>query len=442
MDAQLSLYMLKSSIDYFLIRISQDGYKQVVIIGLGVEKNPEVVDYLTEKLKGLKKSIDNGVLTTTFVPEGLKVNPEQELIINGVGCQAINLCVDILDELLSNPQIFLNSDNDFLKSYLSYMSAVLNGSYNSISSAAHSYPTSKVHLAYSDEFKRLVNEYKFIKRRNIEWLIQSGSTAILTKSLDSYFSSREKELAELKLSIQDALLSEKNEINNKSKEMDFIAKKFQSDFEKNKVEMDSLAHKLQSVFDKNSADYSELLNEMEGGINSIKERGIEIEGILQMANQHGMASSFQKRVKELMLPRLGWLAAFAVSIISLVTISYYIIIPESSNGGEFSWPLLFKHIPITLPVIWAAWFSSKQYTQMSKLKEDYEYKYAVAMAYHGYKKEAMELNSEMHTRLLDSILVHFSENPVRLYSSIDSTTPVEALLKNDKLSDLIKSIKG
>ncbi len=264
----------------------------------------------------------------------------------------------------------------------------------------------------------------------------------MTKSLNNYFSNQEKDYHELKASIYDSLSAEKKEIKNQSAELGYLANNIRSGYDRDREETKSLIVKIQAVFDEHKLNYTKLIEDMENSTHSIKERGAEIDSILQMANQYGMASSFQKRVKELILPRAGWLGVFAASIALLVFISYHIILPEVNAIDKSSLLSVFKHLPITLPVVWGAWFSSKQYNQVSKLKEDYEYKYAVAMAYHGYKREAMELNSEMHAKLLESILGHFSENPVRLYSPSEPTTPVEALLKNDKLSDLIKSIKG
>ncbi|WP_155272091.1 hypothetical protein [Aeromonas hydrophila] len=350
--------------------------------------------------------------------------------------------MDILDELLSNPQTFKDLDSDFIQAYLSYMSSLVSGSYESLSPDAHSYSSDSIEKMFVRRFRSLVSEYNFIKNKNIYRLIQNTASSLLTKSLNSYFYEREEVINNLGKSVRESLSSQLDDIRSQSSSLNALAKKVQDGYERERAESTSLIKELQQVFDENKNKYSILFDDLENATNGIKDRGIEIDNILQMANQQGMASSFQKRVKELFIPRMAWLGVFAITILALIIISYHIVIPGVTAIDGFNWEVLLKHIPMTLPVIWVAWFSSKQYTQMSKLKEDYEYKFAVAMAYHGYKREAMELNSEMHGKLLESILSHFSDNPIRLYSSNESTTPLEALIKNDKLSELIKSIKS
>ena len=64
------------------------------------------------------------------------------------------------------------------------------------------------------------------------------------------------------------------------------------------------------------------------------------------------------------------------------------------------------------------------------------------MTYHGYKDEAGLVDEKMSGKLLDSMISQFSENPVRLYQNNNSASVFEAMLKNDKFSDIINSAKS
>ncbi|MGL5071155.1 MAG: hypothetical protein ACRC61_07810, partial [Aeromonas salmonicida] len=93
---------------------------------------------------------------------------------------------------------------------------------------------------------------------------------------------------------------------------------------------------------------------------------------------------------------------------------------------------------------WMAWFSGRQFGHASKLRQDYAYKSAVAMAYQGYKEEANGVGSDMHGRLLENIVLHFAENPVRLYDKCESSSPLEEIINKipkEKLSDIIKALR-
>ncbi|MGS3179048.1 hypothetical protein ACB265_06320 [Aeromonas dhakensis] len=427
MDAQMSLSLLKNAIDYFLSKTSEKQYKNIIVVGLGVENNPEVVELIFNKIRKIGSSISSDIINqypgTYFHPVGVKLSQEQEIIIKGIGYQSVNFCIDILDELLSNPQLFLNLENDFLKSFLKYMQAILTGDYKNVSDVAHSYPESQVDKIYTDEFRRLVNEYKFIKRRHLDWIIQAQSTAALNKSLNDYFTNHEKVLSELKMDIRNALQKEKQNIYDKIKELDLSDSQYKN------------------TFDKNNIAYSKLLGEINEEAKKIKERGAEIEGIIQMANQHGMASSFKKRHDDLKWPEYRWIALFACSLIALTILGgFFVEFVFSKNDIKLA--EIISRSVISIPLVWLAWFSAKQYNHINRLREDYAYKVAVAMAYHGYKDEAGKVDSEMSGKLLENIIIHFADNPVRLYRNDNSVSIIESLIKNNKISEVVTAIRG
>ncbi|WAF72013.1 hypothetical protein NRK99_18870 [Aeromonas dhakensis] len=201
--------------------------------------------------------------------------------------------------------------------------------------------------------------------------------------------------------------------------------------------------------------------------NSRKE---SIEEAFTAANRKGMASSFSAMANGLKLPMFIWGAVFVSTLLLMTLFGYNIttsnidISPQmvdvvkskdtanqddkpgaQNNNKEELWTSAPLKILLISPLIWLAWFSGRQYGHASKLRQDYSYKSAVAMAYHGYKEEASSINAEMHEKLLENIVSHFSENPVRLYEKCESASPVEELLSKlvkEKPSEIIKAIKG
>lgn len=167
------------------------------------------------------------------------------------------------------------------------------------------------------------------------------------------------------------------------------------------------------------------------------------EGILKDTSQLGMARAFKERHSALKFPMWFWIISFFSCLGLLTNVSVmFVDFVFSTNSEVKSTAEVISRLAITLPFIWGAWFSAKQYNHISQLREDYAYKVAVAMTYHGYKNEAQEVNSQMNEKLLESIVAQFSENPVRLYRNDNVASVFEAVIKNNKMSEVISAIKG
>ncbi|MCF5912029.1 hypothetical protein [Aeromonas veronii] len=171
-----------------------------------------------------------------------------------------------------------------------------------------------------------------------------------------------------------------------------------------------------------------------------------IDSVFVAANREGMAKSFLTMAEGLRKPMIAWASVFVIALVAITFSGFYIEneFSQIKNLNELWVAGVFKIMIIT-PLIWLAWFSGRQYNHTSKLRQDYSYKSAVAMAYQGYKEEATESGTDMHGKLLWNIVEHFSDNPVRLYEKQDSSSPLEEIIKKlpqEKLSEIIKSIKG
>ncbi|WP_368178342.1 hypothetical protein [Aeromonas sp. R7-1] len=171
-----------------------------------------------------------------------------------------------------------------------------------------------------------------------------------------------------------------------------------------------------------------------------------IDSVFVAANREGMAKSFLTMAEGLKKPMVAWASVFVFSLVA-ITFSGFFIEKEFSQVKDLNelWVAIIFKLMIVTPLVWLAWFSGRQYSHTSKLRQDYSYKCAVAMAYQGYKEETTDSGTDMHGKLLVNIVEHFSDNPVRLYDKQDSSSPLEEILKKipqEKLSEIIKSIKG
>ncbi len=165
------------------------------------------------------------------------------------------------------------------------------------------------------------------------------------------------------------------------------------------------------------------------------------EKVLERNSQAGMAAAFQARYDDLEKVMNNWFYAFFACLILIIVAGIVFVQSAFSSDIKTAVELISK-VAVAFPLVWGAWFSAKQYSHISQLREDYAYKVAVAMTYHGYKDEAANVNKDMSGKLLDSIIAQFSDNPVRLYQNNNSASLIEAMLKNDKFSDLINSAKS
>ncbi|OOE35507.1 hypothetical protein BZG04_08875 [Salinivibrio kushneri] len=172
---------------------------------------------------------------------------------------------------------------------------------------------------------------------------------------------------------------------------------------------------------------SEELNE-QIQLNSEKQK--EIQDTLGNANRVGMAGSFKTRKEELNKPILMWGAIFALAIVLIFSVAVYFITPALKSDGDIAYWSIFTKLLLATPFVWLAWMSAKQYGYLSRIREDYAYKYASAMAFEGYKKHAIEVQDGLLHELLSISIANLSQNPIRLFQSKDNhASPINELVK-------------
>jgi len=142
----------------------------------------------------------------------------------------------------------------------------------------------------------------------------------------------------------------------------------------------------------------------------------EIQQTLQDVNRHGMAGAFLKRKQELRGTSVIWGLLSVISIGILIFISYIFAIAVFDSDTSDIIKHLFK-IPSVFAGIWLSWFCIKQFGYTIRIREDYSYKYAISMAFEGYKNETREINEELLEKLLEVTVANISTNPIILYNS-------------------------
>ena len=146
--------------------------------------------------------------------------------------------------------------------------------------------------------------------------------------------------------------------------------------------------------------------------------GQEIANTLAAANRVGMAGSFYSRKRELRTSLVIWGLCFVISICSILAISIWLIFPYiQSLDTALKIEDIGLKILIVAPLVWLAWMSAKQYGYVARIREDYSFKYATAMAFEGYKKQAQEINDTLLEQLMLQAIEAVGQNPIRLYSN-------------------------
>ena len=155
-------------------------------------------------------------------------------------------------------------------------------------------------------------------------------------------------------------------------------------------------------------------------------------------NKIGLTQAFQGRVDDLATSKAYWGKALAL-VLSLMVIS---ALEFTINKHALDLVTFGARLAITLPLIWGAWFSAKQYGYTSRLMEDYQFKVATAASFEGYKKEAAEIDQNLLKKLMDSTIDNFSNNPLRIYSIASDGSPIQELADSiAKLEPVMKLMK-
>lgn len=94
-------------------------------------------------------------------------------------------------------------------------------------------------------------------------------------------------------------------------------------------------------------------------------------------------------------------------------------------------------IGVLSPLVWLGWFAARQFSYLSRISEDYAFKYAASMAYEGFKKATRETDQDLERVLLEFSLFNMAQNPIRLYDG----KPDHASPANEMLETVLGSLR-
>ena len=142
----------------------------------------------------------------------------------------------------------------------------------------------------------------------------------------------------------------------------------------------------------------------------------QISLLLGDTNRAGMAASFLKRKDELGPPQLIWQRTFIGAILGLLVVVGGFIVPSIIEGKSVE---VVGELALVSPLVWLGWFAAKQYGYTSRIREDYAFKAAAAMAYEGHKDAARHIDKHLEGVLLEFSLYNLAQNPIRLYGGLE-----------------------
>lgn len=188
------------------------------------------------------------------------------------------------------------------------------------------------------------------------------------------------------------------------KEMDSNAKSYLSEIEttkgfivKNKIAYNKSKERLDNLVDSCSyiSEQSTSILELNKQINQdFKSQKDYIQSIIDDANRASMAGSFKKRKDELDKPINISSVIMNSSLILIGVISFYLLKLSGFTTNEFDAIGFFSKLPIVTPFIWIAWSNSQRNNYLVRIREDYAFKYASAMAFEGYKKQVQQTSPD------------------------------------------------
>ncbi|WP_347290286.1 hypothetical protein [Kluyvera georgiana] len=159
----------------------------------------------------------------------------------------------------------------------------------------------------------------------------------------------------------------------------------------------------------------------------------------------GLAGAFQDKAEKLNKSIRWWVGGLVVALTAGAFVGYtrlhaleaYLSNPDSS-GVKLTIQLILSVLSVGAP-LWFAWLSTKQIGQRFRLAEDYEFKASVSKAYEGYRREAVQLDSDFTQRLFGNALTRLEEPPLRFVEETAHSSPIMEMLSSENFKKLIEN---
>lgn len=158
----------------------------------------------------------------------------------------------------------------------------------------------------------------------------------------------------------------------------------------------------------------------------------------------GLAGAFQDKAEKLNVSIRYWVGGLILALGAGAFVGYtrlhaletYLSNPDSS-GLKLTIQLILSILSVGAP-LWFAWLATKQIGQRFRLAEDYEFKASVSKAYEGYRREAVQLDSDFSQRLFGNALTRLEEPPLRFVEDAAHSSPLMEILSSDNFRNMIE----
>lgn len=275
------------------------------------------------------------------------------------------------------------------------------------------------HRRELEELEGLLEKYKQAKE-DVEGYLTTSKE--LSESIEVLNSSAEEERADIAKSLgvvnnNSAVIQEtRNNTDRWSVEIEG----YKSDISERRAEFAEYSSRFSSLLENVEEIQSRLNSQQEKlavqSITSNKQQD-DIREIIEDANRASMAGSFKKRKDELGKPIRTSEFVMHGALVVMAVVSYFLLKDSGLGTNDFDYAGFLGKLPIIAPIIWMAWSSAKKLGHLTRIREDYAYKYASAMAFEGYRKQAENVDPDLLKRLLETAIDHMGNNPIRLFDS-------------------------
>lgn len=159
----------------------------------------------------------------------------------------------------------------------------------------------------------------------------------------------------------------------------------------------------------------------------------EAKETLGNSNRVSMAASFKERQVQLNPSLKTWGVLFVVTILLSLVCAICLF---ARTTGSLTWSQFVLRIAVMSPLVWLGWYSARQYGFTVRLMEDYAYKYAVSVAYEGFKKAVGETDPKLREALLELSMFNMANSPMRVF--LQKNNGVKGL----PIEDAIEALKA
>jgi len=195
--------------------------------------------------------------------------------------------------------------------------------------------------------------------------------------------------------------------------------------------------KLQTQAGNASKEYDRLVKELDNLESQIRES-------IRRATGFSLFHSFQERQHSLVRSKNFWALALGGVVFVSIGLSIYLVW-ELSQVQSFGATFYLK-LSISLPIIYAIWFCTMQYSRERRLEEEYAFKSSISISLDPYRELVEKLVDHKDPSevakytafVIESIGRVFTSPTERVFDHAKDSTPAEGIIS--AVSDLVKDV--